>query len=491
MSRQPVTRAELSSWRAKLFYGFGSIAYGIKDFGFGTLLLFYYNQVIGLPAAEVSLAILVVLWVDAFADPTVGQISDNLRTRWGRRHPFMYASAIPVAIAYYFLWTPPHGLSHGALIVYLIVMAILVRTFITMYEIPSSAMVPEMTDDYDQRTTFISLRYVFGVAGAVLINAATFAFLLRGSAAHPDGRLNPAGYPVFAAVSAAVMLVSILVSARGTHRYIPMFSAPQERRASVGTLIREMLATLMNRQFLILLTAAIFGTMAIGLGAALLIYVNTYFWAFTTKQLAIIAFAGVPAVIVPPFLAWPLSRMMGKKPAAIVFYGLCVTLAVLPISLRLLGFFPPNGTPLLFWLVFGERALSTTFGIGCLILFGSMTADIVEDSAVRTGRRSEGLFFSAVAFINKLLSGAGTFLAGLLLAAANFPEHANPATLDPAVPTRLIELYLPAMIFFYGIGMLVLSRYRIDRAAHEENIRLLSETEAQAAVALVAAPPAQ
>ena len=81
-----VTRAELGSWRAKLFYGFGSIAYGVKDFGFGTLLLFYYNQVVGLPAAEVSLAILVVLWVDAFADPLVGQISSMSdrarRTSW-------------------------------------------------------------------------------------------------------------------------------------------------------------------------------------------------------------------------------------------------------------------------------------------------------------------------------------------------------------------------------------------------------------------------
>src|SRR6202000_3275465 len=94
-----VTRAELGSWRAKLFYGFGSIAYGVKDFGFGTLLLFYYNQVVGLPAAECSLAILVVLWVDAFADPIVGQLSDNLHSRWGRRHPFMYASAFPLAIS--------------------------------------------------------------------------------------------------------------------------------------------------------------------------------------------------------------------------------------------------------------------------------------------------------------------------------------------------------------------------------------------------------
>src|SRR5438128_12311031 len=86
-------RRELGTLRAKLFYGSGSIAYGVKDFGFGTLLLLYYNQVVGLPAAEVSFAIFLVLCIDAVVDPMIGQISDNLRTRLGRRHPFMYASA--------------------------------------------------------------------------------------------------------------------------------------------------------------------------------------------------------------------------------------------------------------------------------------------------------------------------------------------------------------------------------------------------------------
>src|ERR1700749_4261916 len=116
-----VTRADLRSWRAKLFDGFGSIAYGVKDFGFGTLLLFYYNQVIGLPAGEVSFAIALVLVFDALADPIVGQISDGFRTRWGRRHPLMYASAPLVAVSYFFLWVPPASWSHNALFFYLVV----------------------------------------------------------------------------------------------------------------------------------------------------------------------------------------------------------------------------------------------------------------------------------------------------------------------------------------------------------------------------------
>src|SRR5579862_2297988 len=121
----PVLR-RIGSLPTKLFYGFGSVAFGVKDQGFSTFLLFFYNQVLGAPPQMVGRAIAIALFFDAFADPIVGQISDNLRTRWGRRHPFMYASAIPVAVSYFFLWVPPAGLSHGAMIAYLIVVASLV-----------------------------------------------------------------------------------------------------------------------------------------------------------------------------------------------------------------------------------------------------------------------------------------------------------------------------------------------------------------------------
>jgi Na+/melibiose symporter-like transporter len=99
--------------------------------------------------------------------------------------------------------------------------------------------------------------------------------------------------------------------------------------------------------------------------------------------------------------------------------------------------------------------------------------------------------FASVAFINKLLSGAGTFLAGIFLQLANFHDHANPATLDPGIPRHLAMYYLPGILFFYGIGMFVLSRYRISKEQHEENVRLLSESEAETAAAIVVAPPAQ
>src|SRR5579863_3366064 len=102
------------SRRTKLFYGLGTVAFGVKDNGFSYLLLPFYNQVVGLPPYLVGLAILVAMIFDALMDPIIGQVSDHWRSRWGRRHPFMYAAALPVAVSYLLLWNPPHW-SQGAL----------------------------------------------------------------------------------------------------------------------------------------------------------------------------------------------------------------------------------------------------------------------------------------------------------------------------------------------------------------------------------------
>ena len=98
----------------KLTYGFGAVAYGIKDNGFAYFLLLFYGTVVGLEPALAGTALLIALVFDSLSDPVVGYWSDNTRSRWGRRHPFMYAAAIPVALCYSLLWQPPDW-SDGAL----------------------------------------------------------------------------------------------------------------------------------------------------------------------------------------------------------------------------------------------------------------------------------------------------------------------------------------------------------------------------------------
>mgnify|MGYP000117074339 CR=1 FL=1 len=102
-----VNRGKPVGWVVNCTYGFGAVAYGIKDNGFAYLLLLFYGTVVGLEPALAGTALLVALNFDAFGDSVVGDWSDNTRSRLGRRHNFIYAAAIPVTRGYYLLWPPP------------------------------------------------------------------------------------------------------------------------------------------------------------------------------------------------------------------------------------------------------------------------------------------------------------------------------------------------------------------------------------------------
>ena len=107
METDKVNNAHKLPFLTKFFYGFGSLAYGIKDNAFNYFLLFVYVQVFGLSPDLAGLAILLMLVIDAISDPLIGYYSDNMKSRWGRRHPYMNFSAVPVAISFFFKWDHP------------------------------------------------------------------------------------------------------------------------------------------------------------------------------------------------------------------------------------------------------------------------------------------------------------------------------------------------------------------------------------------------
>jgi len=176
-----------------VFYGIGSIAFGVHQAALTSLLLLFFNQVVGLPAAWVGAVMMITLIFDAICDPLIGEWSDHARSRWGRRHPFMYISTIPLAIAFYFLFHPPLGSPHSELLVYLAAMLVTVRLLLSLYEIPSSALGPELTLDYDERTTLMSSRFFFGALGGAGISVLAFQVFFRKDAAHPVGLLYRTG----------------------------------------------------------------------------------------------------------------------------------------------------------------------------------------------------------------------------------------------------------------------------------------------------------
>lgn len=458
----------------RLFYGVGSVAYGVKDNGFSFFLLLYYNQVLGLPEEWVAAGIMVTLLVDAFSDPIVGYFSDNFRSRWGRRHPLMYAAALPVAASYFLLWSPPAGLSPPALLAYLVVVAIGVRTLVDFYEVPSSALVAELTDDYHERTKLLSFRYSFGWWGGLTMAVLAYAVFLQPDSTHSVGVLNPDGYRRYGLAASCIMLGAILVSALGTHRYIPYLRQPPARRQiGLGGALREMRETLTSRSFVALLCAGVFLAAAAGMTAALNIYFNTFFWQLTSDQIALLVLPNFVSAVLAFALAPRVSRRLGKRRAVIVVALGALFFGPLPVVLRLLGLFPPNGSPALIPTLMVANTVTVTLFIAASILISSMVADIVEESELTTGRRSEGLFFAGATLVQKASSGLGVLIAGLLLRAIDFPRQAKPADVDPAVVQSLGLVYAPVIVGLYLVGILFLSTYRIDESTHAANVETL------------------
>jgi len=466
------SRAEMASTRTKVLYGAGSIAFGVNDQSFSYILPFFYNQVIGLPALWVGTAIAFAMAFDALADPVVGQVSDNLRSRFGRRHPFMYASAIPVALCYLLLWNPPH-LAPATLFYFLIGAAVLVRTFITLYEIPSSSLVAELTPDYHQRTSFFAFRSLFAWLGGLAMSLLAFGVFFKPDKTHPIGQLNPHGYVTYSITGAITIALVIVISAAGTHRFIPNFAVPATKRFHLIQVLKEMYETISHGSFLVLTISALFSAIAAGVLTALNIYFNTFFWGLSAGQVFFLTAALVPAAIIAWMIATPITRVFGKKRAAIGLWIVATTFYWYPLAARLAGFFPENGSPLLVPLLLVFGTIGVTLSIADDIVISSMLADVVEDSELKTGRRSEGLFFAARSLVIKAVSGVGGFVATLLLAIVHFPAHADPATIDPEIPKHLALVYFPTSFGLYCVALVCLSFYRIDRATHEENLRKL------------------
>jgi len=211
----------------KTFFGLGQIAEGVKYTGFTTFLLFYYNSVLGLSRTYAGTALLIAPVFDAVTDPLVGSLSDSFKHRLGQRHPFMYASAIPLAVSFGMIFSPPEGLGQIGLFLWLTSFAILVRASMTLYHVPHMALGAELTPDYHERTVVVAYRSGFGALGIALVLGLGWTFFF------PDvdgrlGRFDPKAYRSFGWIFGAIMLMSIVVSAWGTRSVIPTLAKAPE-----------------------------------------------------------------------------------------------------------------------------------------------------------------------------------------------------------------------------------------------------------------------
>ena len=459
--------------RIKLGNGIGSAAYGVKDNGFAALLLLFYSQVLGLEARLVGLILLVALLLDAMVDPLVGYWSDKTHTRWGKRHPWMYAAILPMAGAWLMLWHPPQTSSNW-LYGYLLLFAFLMRAAVSCYEIPALSVVPGLTSDYDERTSITRWRFIFGWAGGLAMLMLAFGVFLVPSARYPVGQLNIDGYGYYGWAGAGVMIVAALIAALTTHRRIARLDSSPPVHLPLRQTVRKIGRTLANRALLILLATTLFNYVNVGMTFSSTTYILTYYWEMPQAGFLVYSLALFVGVIGAFLLVGFLQSRIEKRTGAVVCALFSLAFGVLPYLLRFAGLFPENGAPALIPLLFTLITISNGLAVAAAMMVTSMAADIIEQSQEKTGERTEGLFFSAYFFTQKCATGIGIFLAGTIISASGFPAKARPGEVPAAVLDHFALYFVIVLVVISLAGTTSISRFPITRADHERRIAKLA-----------------
>jgi glycoside/pentoside/hexuronide:cation symporter, GPH family len=289
------------------------------------------------------------------------------------------------------------------------------------------------------------------------------------------GVLNREGYAAYGILAAIVISLSMFVSALGTHKEIPRLTQPAARPVTLASTMREIRITLTNRSLLVVLLSGLLGGIGSGLSGSLSQFFYLELWQLSAVELSNLAIAQFVATLAAVGLAPVLSRRFGKKNFMMVLFAVGTVAQVLPMGLKVIGVMPPNSSPWLFPILFLDSLLATTLIVMGYIIVSSMVADVVEDVAVETGVRSEGLLFAANGLLPKFTAGIGVFLSGVLLTRVDFPIDAGQGEVSYEIMRSLVVAYLPVTLLLGAVSLGVLSFYRIDRSRHEQNLERLDE----------------
>ncbi|MHA7819919.1 MAG: MFS transporter [Erythrobacter sp.] len=454
--------------KLKLIHGFGAVAFGVKDSGFSFFLLLFYNQVLGMDAGLVSLALLIALLVDAVVDPILGNLSDRTYSRWGRRLPWLYVAPIPLAFAWVIMWSPPGGEAPSFL--GLLGIAITVRVLLSACEVPSVSLVPEITADYEERTTLFRYRYLSGWIGGILMMVMATSVFMPGS----DGLLQQEGYLSFGIFGALLMAVSVLGSALGQHKLVAHLPEVKPEPFSIRGAFSEIIEAFSEKAFLIFAIGGLAAYVSQGMTFSISNYVNVFVWQFDETALKIWPVVLFLSALLMFVIVNPLHRRLGKPRTAKLAALAALGFFLLPYLFLLAGLWPEVGTLPSTLIYLALLLLGNTMGIVTLISASSMVAEIVEAYLERTGRRAEGAFYSGNWLVQKCATGFGIFITGQIIAYSQLPNDAVPGEVPWDIILDIILLYggittLLAVFAAYWLG-----RFPITRAEHEARVAAIA-----------------
>lgn len=450
--------------RTKIQWGFGGLA---DNFMFNTLTalgtLVYVNH-FGLTPAMAGLALAFPRLIDAFTDPWIGNLSDNAKTRFGRRRPFMLFGVIACALLLPLLWTPPgvetaqNPWFSNLPFLYIVFIGSLLAIAYTLFVVPYTALGFELTPDYDERTRTLVWRMYIGLIGSV---SAGWLFRLAAAERFPD--LGVGAFWVTVGVS-VVVLIAGLIPILGCRENLAI-----EKQKPIR-LIAAIRYSMTNKPFVILfftyvmIIIALFSAQSI---APLLLQ----HYVFEGSAVKIGNFQGTlmtMAVILSyasMFLISWISVRTNKKNAMLI--GLAFVLAG-----TVANYFAID--PRWPWALYAA-AFVTFLGLqGCWLMVSSMTADVCDDDELASGRRREGMFSAAIGFALKAAQAITFGIGGYMATLAGFdPQEVAESGLDPAIAVRMKALLIGFQTLGLMVAIYLISRYPITRERSEENQRKL------------------
>ena len=326
----------------------------------------------------------------------------------------------------------------------------------------------ELSEDYEERTAIVGYRAVFGIVGTLLVYASVNVLFPEGEDGS-SGQMDNHNYPRFALVCSLVMWLTIWISAAGTHKEIPRLpkvAAGREPFRLFGVLHETRMA-LGNANFRKLFFGVLLSYVMNGVNVGLSLFMFTFFWELDASDMQLVLLVLPVGVLLGTPLVKHFHRPFDKKPAVVLGTASWAALQLLPVVLRLLGFFPENSDPALVYMLAGVAFVQ---GIGVaqgVVSLGSMVADIVDEQELKTGRRQKDVFFAALSFAGKATSGLGGLVAGIGLDLTDWPRGEvikTAADVDAEILVRLGLLFGPGVAVFGIAAVWFYTLYRLERS---------------------------
>lgn len=460
------------------------LAFGSGDWSiatFGTLRQIFYaiflTDVVGLDPRLASVAALLgVLW-DAVNDPLIGMLSDRVRTRWGRRRPFLLWFSIPYGLAFILLWWAPPFKSQLLLAVTVSLVYMLSDTLQTLISVPLYALTPDISRDYDGRTSLTGYRMFFNLVASLTAAVVAPAIV---DASLANGATQQQGYFIVSALFgglAVIPLFLIFFVVREKPR-------PPEIAEKTVPLLVTLKTAWRNVPFRYATAIYMLNWITFDLIGLVLPFFVAYWVAggnLLQKALGlplestVFAFLLVTSVIVLPFWVW-LSKRLNKNIAYIIGMAFWAVVQLLIFTIQ-----PGQVTYILILSVMAGISVSTAH-----ILPDSIFPDVIEWDELRTGRRQEGIYYGVKNFIRKLTGALAIFIALQVLGWFDYqapPDGATYFTQSTQTLTAIRILIGPLGAVLLLSAILMAWFYPLTRQRHSRIRKLLARRKARSAPA--------